>query len=210
MKRTGMKMMALIAFAALVPVSGWGYGGSGRKQGPPSEAVSACEGKKAGESAEFTNRRGEKVRGICTEVDGRLVARKEGGNKTRGGKGMKECRKTDEDSRRVPRLAAALGLSEIQQKKVGAILEAEQARIAPIRAEMVQNKGQLRAAVHSGADEATIRTLSEAQQELRTRILVSRAQGWREINALLTPEQQAKAQTLAAGEKKNRGSCRNR
>ena len=49
---------------------------SGRRpHGPPPEAYTACEGKAAGDEAEFVSPRGDTVSGIC-EVDGdRLVLR---------------------------------------------------------------------------------------------------------------------------------------
>lgn len=45
----------------------------GRRNGPPPEAYEACEGKSAGDEAEFVNRRGETVTGICEEEGDRLV-----------------------------------------------------------------------------------------------------------------------------------------
>ena len=47
----------------------------GRRQGPPPEAYEACEGKNAGDEAEFVNRRGETVIGICEEEGDQLVLR---------------------------------------------------------------------------------------------------------------------------------------
>jgi len=49
-------------------------GPSGR-QGPPPEAISACEGKSAGDSAQFEGRNGESVTGNCEEMDGQLILR---------------------------------------------------------------------------------------------------------------------------------------
>ncbi len=50
---------------------------SRRHQGPPPEAYSACEGKNAGDTAEFVSPRGDTVIGTCEqERDGdRLVLR---------------------------------------------------------------------------------------------------------------------------------------
>ena len=44
-----------------------------RRQGPPPEAYTACEGKSAGDTAEFVSPRGDTVTGTCEERDGRLV-----------------------------------------------------------------------------------------------------------------------------------------
>ncbi len=54
------------------------------RQGPPPEAYSACEGKKAGESSSFTDHRGETLTGSCEQENGRLVLRPER-NKGQGG-----------------------------------------------------------------------------------------------------------------------------
>ncbi len=47
----------------------------GRHQGPPPEAYTACEGKNAGDSAEFESPRGDTVTGTCEEDGDRLVLR---------------------------------------------------------------------------------------------------------------------------------------
>ncbi len=47
----------------------------GRHQGPPPEAYTACEGKSAGDTAEFVSPHGDTVTGTCEERDGRLVLR---------------------------------------------------------------------------------------------------------------------------------------
>ncbi len=60
-------LMPMVAFAA-------GQQGSGRPKGPPSEAIAACKDKSAGDSVEFTGRRGETLKATCQEVDGQLVA----------------------------------------------------------------------------------------------------------------------------------------
>jgi hypothetical protein len=59
-----------------------GQGGTGesspqgaRRQGPPPEAYTACEGKTAGSTAQFTAPNGETVSGTCTLDGGKLVLR---------------------------------------------------------------------------------------------------------------------------------------
>lgn len=67
----------------LIATSAFGYDdssqkrGSGGQQGPPPEAYSACEGKSAGDTAEFVSPRGDTVTGTCEkDRDGdRLVLR---------------------------------------------------------------------------------------------------------------------------------------
>ena len=47
----------------------------GRRQGPPPEAYSACEGKSDGDEAQFVGLRGETVTGTCEQEGDRLVLR---------------------------------------------------------------------------------------------------------------------------------------
>ena len=47
----------------------------GRRHGPPPEAYTACEGKKAGDTAKFVNPRGEAVTGTCQQEGDRLALR---------------------------------------------------------------------------------------------------------------------------------------
>ena len=49
---------------------------TGRRQhGPPAEAFTACEGKSAGDTAEFVSPRGDTVTGTCEQQGDRLVLR---------------------------------------------------------------------------------------------------------------------------------------
>ncbi|MGB5444984.1 MAG: hypothetical protein WBM99_05680 [Psychromonas sp.] len=49
--------------------------GSSDRQGPPPEAITACEGKSAGDSAEFEGRNGESITGVCEDMNGKLILR---------------------------------------------------------------------------------------------------------------------------------------
>jgi len=46
-----------------------------RHQGPPPEAYTACEGKSAGDKAEFVSPHGDTVTGTCEQQGDRLVLR---------------------------------------------------------------------------------------------------------------------------------------
>jgi hypothetical protein len=46
-----------------------------RRKGPPPEAYTACEGKCAGDTAEFESPHGDTVTGTCVEDGNRLVLR---------------------------------------------------------------------------------------------------------------------------------------
>lgn len=188
--------LAVLALAALVPAAGWSFDGAGRRQGPPPEALTACEGKKAGDAAEFTNRRGDKVEGICREIDGRLVALPE---KARSG-------------RHLARLADKLDLTDEQQEKVATILSAERENVAPLLEKKRASRDQIRTAVHSGnGDEAALRALAAQEAAIEADLLVARAQDWQQINALLTPEQRQLASKLGPpGKEGGKRECRPR
>ena len=46
-----------------------------KRPGPPPEAYTACEGKSAGDAAEFQSPRGDTVTGTCEQEGDRLVLR---------------------------------------------------------------------------------------------------------------------------------------
>lgn len=56
-------------------------GSDRRPQGPPPEAIEACEDKSAGDSIEFIDRRGETQEATCEEKDGQLAAVPVGGRR---------------------------------------------------------------------------------------------------------------------------------
>ena len=80
-KRAAIIMLALLTACA---VNAFGAGGArkggGRGQGPPPEAFTACEGKKAGDNAEFTSPRGDVVNGTCEQDGDKLVLRPDRGS----------------------------------------------------------------------------------------------------------------------------------
>lgn len=65
-------MVFLLALTILLPTIA--SAGQGRPQGPPPEAIEACEGKSVGDSVEFSGRRGESIEATCQEKDGLLAA----------------------------------------------------------------------------------------------------------------------------------------
>ena len=67
----------------------------GRRQGPPPEAYTSCEGKSAGDKAEFVSPRGDTVTGTCEEKGDRLVLRPDNPPK-RGGRGGRGGRNTSD------------------------------------------------------------------------------------------------------------------
>lgn len=78
--KKGLKVMTVFTLLALMPMTACGKGNDkgGRSQGPPPEAIEACEGKSPGDSVSFSGRRGETLNATCEEVEGQLVAVPEG------------------------------------------------------------------------------------------------------------------------------------
>lgn len=77
MKNMGLKkaILLLVILTVLLPASAFASGrGGGRPQGPPPEAIAACEGKSVGDSVEFEGRRGDTVEATCKEIEGQIVA----------------------------------------------------------------------------------------------------------------------------------------
>lgn len=201
------------ALVVLLSPSGWAF--SGDQKGPrlPPEAYAACEGKKAGDQVEFKNRRGEKVKAVCTEFEGRLLAlppKMPGKEKGPEMKGDFRREGRMDGSQRLERMSTALELTEEQKTRIRALFEAERQKGAPMREKMADHRAKLRQAVHGEGDETVIRALAAEGAALKADLLVSRARTWKEVQALLTPEQQRKAKQLAQLREKEGGGCRTR
>jgi Spy/CpxP family protein refolding chaperone len=200
MKAMTMKrIVAMATLVALIPVSGWAYGpqGEGKRKGPSPQSLEACAQKSVGDAVEFTTRRGELRSAVCQEVRGQLVAVAEG-REMRGHRGE-----------RMERIAQALELSDTQREEIAAIRSEQRQKTAPLRQQMMQNKNELRTLTGADSfDEAAVRSLATAQAELKTEMIVARAETRSRIHALLTPEQREKADELMAqGKKGKRGFC---
>jgi hypothetical protein len=74
---------AAVGLLVVLTMAGWTWGqppGGGRPQGPPPEAVEACEGKSPGDAVQIQTPEGQVVSGTCRQMpDGRLVAGPPGG-----------------------------------------------------------------------------------------------------------------------------------
>ncbi len=68
-----LKVTAVLTIFLVTPLTACAQN-NGRRQGPPPEAIEACENKNAGDSVSFTGRRGESLEATCQEMDGQLVA----------------------------------------------------------------------------------------------------------------------------------------
>lgn len=83
MNKSKLKKTAfLLIIIALSPIVATAYSKSDdsrRPQGPPPEAIKACEGKNPGDTTTFKGRRGESLTATCKEIEGLLAAVPEGG-----------------------------------------------------------------------------------------------------------------------------------
>lgn len=68
-------VVLLLTLAILLPTIGCASGGGhGRHQGPPPEAIAACEGKSVGDNVSFNGPRGDTIEATCQEKNGQLAA----------------------------------------------------------------------------------------------------------------------------------------
>jgi Spy/CpxP family protein refolding chaperone len=200
MGATVTKTLGMLAILAMIPASGFAFGGHGggrHRQGPPQEAIDACAGFREGDSVQFTSPRGDAVSGTCQQIRGKLVAvPKEGppGGPTGMGPG-----------RHFARMAKALDLTEAQKEQVKAILASEREKTAPLRQKLAETREKIRRTVGAEPfDEAAVRSLAASQNETRTEMIVSRARTQSQIFSLLSPEQQERAKKFRAfGEKRH-------
>jgi periplasmic protein CpxP/Spy len=80
---------------------------------------------------------------------------------------------------------------------VKAIITADREKSAPLMEKMEEKRKQLfEAATAEKFDEAAVRTLAAQKAELEVEMTVSRAKVRSSINAILTPEQRAKADKM--------------
>jgi hypothetical protein len=54
---------------------------SGKRMGPPPEAIEACKDKSEGAKVEIINPRGEKMNAVCKQIDGQPAAVPEEGSR---------------------------------------------------------------------------------------------------------------------------------
>ena len=76
-KKTSIVITLLVIFIAAMAFVNDAYSQETRRRrhGPPPEAYTACEGKNAGDSAEFVSPQGDTVTGTCEQRGDQLVLR---------------------------------------------------------------------------------------------------------------------------------------
>lgn len=89
-----------------------------------------------------------------------------------------------------------LNLTEAQQTQIKGILAAEKGKIQPLMKQMHDNRLAAASNVTSNFDETQVRAQANQQAQIMSDLIVERARAKSQIYAVLTPEQQAKAQQL--------------
>jgi len=77
MIKTLVPMMIVVMMAVSACASNE-QNGRGGQQGPPPEAIKACEGKQVGDTVSFSGRGGEAVEATCQSIENQIVAVPEG------------------------------------------------------------------------------------------------------------------------------------
>lgn len=117
------------------------------------------------------------------------------------GRGGNCARSVDERGehfkKRLQMMAVALGLSQEQQDQIKQLLSKHFEQSQGLREQLRQNRDTLRQQMRSSNfDEQSFRTQAEKQADLKTDMMVAQAKLKQQIDAILTPEQQKKAETL--------------
>jgi len=97
----------------------------------------------------------------------------------------------------MQKMARELKLTAVQREQVKAIITADREKSAPLMEKLAEKRVQLfEAETAEKFNEAAVRTLAAQQAELEVEMTVSRAKIRNSINAVLTPEQRAKAEIM--------------
>ncbi len=117
-----------------------------------------------------------------------------------GGHGCRSRMNCKEDGGRLDKMVVVLGLSDSQRQEIEAVMTTQQENIAPLLEKIAAGRQQLwEAGRSSELDEAKVTALADEQAKLMSEMMVSRIREKNQIFAILTPEQQAKAEALGEG-----------
>jgi len=95
------------------------------------------------------------------------------------------------------RMIQALNLTDAQKQQAKTIFQQTRATTKPIREQLKQNREALAAAIKANNTDQ-IQQLSQAQGSLLSQMVAARAQGRAQFYNMLTPDQRAKADQMAA------------
>ena len=120
------------------------------------------------------------------------------GNHNSKGQGMMtEEQHQQRVENRLERMDAILDLSDNQEKQIKVLFSNKWQDRQAMREEMHEGRDQRRAAMRSGnLDEAAIRSNLAKRAEFKADRIIERAQVKKELYAILTPEQQEKAEKI--------------
>ncbi len=104
----------------------------------------------------------------------------------------------------LQRMTAELNLTETQQAQIKTILDAEKAKIQPLRQQLRQNRLDQAGSMTSNFDEAQVRAFAGKQAQLMTDLAVERERAKSQIFAVLTPDQRQKAVALMQDHRQRR------
>ena len=107
------------------------------------------------------------------------------------------------------RLMQELALSPAQKQQAKEIFQQTRSANQPVRAQLVQNRESLAAAIKSD-DTAQIRKLTEARASLMAKMMTARSEAMAKFYAQLTPEQKAKADQIHQRLQQRRAQWRTR
>jgi Spy/CpxP family protein refolding chaperone len=117
----------------------------------------------------------------------------------RQGQGMTAERHEERMANRLEKMAVILDLTEEQQKKIEALSEKQWQDRQAMRAEMQASREDLRAYKRGTEfNESEFRAKAQKQADLKTEMMVQHAKTRQQVLAVLTPEQQQKAEKLRA------------
>jgi len=92
---------------------------------------------------------------------------------------------------RMEKMAQVLGLSEEQKQQIETIVSTSKEANRPIREKLWENKKAMRAAASGETiDRDKVRALAAENANLKADLLISRVETRKQVNAVLSPEQQ--------------------
>ncbi len=117
--------------------------------------------------------------------------------KNKGQGMMTEQQHAQRVENRLARMDAILDLSDSQEQEIAVLFNQQWQKRQAVRDEMRAGRDERRAAMQKGTlDEATIRSNVAKRAEFQADRLVERAKMKQELYAILTPEQQEKAEKI--------------
>lgn len=188
-------MLALLTFL-LIPIASLAqFPGDGPRQQPFQAAIEACQNKAAGDSVEFTNRRGDTVVATCTLVAVPNEPQRKGKMGDRQRDLMKDNKMGKGGFRAM--LVQKLDLTAEQQAQLNQMRTSHREENMPQREALQAERMELHQAMMAKPfDEAKLRAIIQKQSQMRADMMVENARFREQLFAILTPEQQQKWEQL--------------